>query len=101
MAEINVEQPALQLRFLNLNDFSQLIAVIDVAANRGAYKGEELSTIGRLRDTLLAESQEQSRILQEASGASTTTQFGGTSATVTEEEEPVEEVDSKSNKKRK
>lgn len=100
MAEINVEQPALQLRFLNLNDFSQLIAVIDVAANRGAYKGEELSTIGRLRDTLLAESQEQSRILQEASGASTTTQFGGTSATVTEEE-PVEEVDSKSNKKRK
>jgi hypothetical protein len=97
MAEINVEQPALQLRFLNLNDFSQLIAVIDVAANRGAYKGEELSTVGRLRDTLLAESQEQSRLLQESTGATTTTQFGGSSAT----EESVEEEEvPKANKKK-
>jgi len=74
MANEQVEQPAIQLRFISLQDLTSLIAVIDTVAQRSAFKGEEFSTVGRLRDLLIAETQEQGRILQEAKG-----EFGGAS----------------------
>ena len=86
------EQKALQLRFLNLQDFTSMIAVIDTVAGRGAFKAEEFSAVGNLRDKILAESQHQSQLLQEAKGATTTTEYGG-SSTIDEDELIQSELD--------
>ncbi|MDF1814225.1 MAG: hypothetical protein P1V20_18620 [Verrucomicrobiales bacterium] len=37
---------------LALNDLSSAIQIIDVAASRGAFRGEELSQVGGVRDRL-------------------------------------------------
>ena len=36
------------------------VSIIDVCSQRGAFRGEELAGVGRLRETFLAEIQEQS-----------------------------------------
>lgn len=43
------EQTAPQL---NLNDFAIIINIIDVCTERGAFKGNELLTVGTLREKL-------------------------------------------------
>jgi hypothetical protein len=43
-----------------------MVAVIDTCASRGTFKAEEFSTIGRLREILIAESQTQAQIRQAA-----------------------------------
>ena len=35
---------------LTLNDFSMVINIIDVCAERGAFKGNELVAVGQLRE---------------------------------------------------
>jgi len=62
-----VEQVDLmQTQILGLKELAQMVAVIDTAASRGTFKAEEFSTIGRLREILIAESQTQAQIRQAA-----------------------------------
>lgn len=35
---------------LDLGDFSAIVRIIDVASERGAFKGAELSSVGAVRD---------------------------------------------------
>jgi len=63
----NVESVDLmQTQILGLKELAQMVAVIDTAASRGTFKAEEFSTIGRLREILIAESQTQAQIRQAA-----------------------------------
>jgi hypothetical protein len=63
----NVEQVDLiQTQILGLKEIAQMVAVIDTAASRGTFKAEEFSTIGRLREILIAESQTQAQLRQAA-----------------------------------
>ena len=56
----------MQTQILGLKELAQMVAVIDTAASRGTFKAEEFSTIGRLREILIAESQTQAQIRQAA-----------------------------------
>tara|TARA_B100000927_G_scaffold113918_1_gene92124 strand:- start:279 stop:608 length:330 start_codon:yes stop_codon:yes gene_type:complete len=56
----------MQTRILGLKELAQMVAVIDTAASRGTFKAEEFSTIGRLREILIAESQTQAKVRQQA-----------------------------------
>jgi len=63
----NVESVDLmQTQILGLKELAQMVAVIDTCASRGTFKAEEFSTIGRLREILIAESQTQAQIRQAA-----------------------------------
>ena len=65
-----VEQVDLiQTRILGLKELAQMVAVIDACASRGTFKAEEFSTIGRLREIIIAESQTQSQLRQQAEAA--------------------------------
>ena len=65
--ENNVESVDLiQTQILGLKELAQMVAVIDTAASRGTFKAEEFSTIGRLREIIIAESQAQAQIRQAA-----------------------------------
>ncbi len=62
-----VEQVDLmQTQILGLKELAQMVAVIDTCASRGTFKAEEFSTIGRLREIIIAESQAQAQIRQQA-----------------------------------
>jgi len=37
---------------INLNDIKVCLNIIDICSQRGAFKGEELSSIGQIRDKL-------------------------------------------------
>ena len=53
-----VEQVDLmQTQILGLKELAQMVEVIDTCASRGTFKAEEFSTIGRLREIIIAESQ--------------------------------------------
>jgi hypothetical protein len=39
---------------LSLNDFALVVNIIDVCTERGAFKGNELSPIGQLREKFVA-----------------------------------------------
>lgn len=39
---------------LSLNDFALVVNVIDACTERGAFKGNELSSIGQLREKFVA-----------------------------------------------
>ncbi len=39
---------------ISLADFSAALQVIDACTTRGAFRGEELSSVGQLRDRLVA-----------------------------------------------
>ena len=62
-----VEQVDLmQTQILGLKELAQMVAVIDTCASRGTFKAEEFSTVGRLREILIAESQTQAQMRQQA-----------------------------------
>ena len=62
-----VEQVDLmQTQILGLKELAQMVAVINTCASRGTFKAEEFSTIGRLREIIIAESQAQAQIRQAA-----------------------------------
>ena len=44
------ETPEVNEPQISLADFSAALQVIDVCTSRGGFRGEELSTIGQLRD---------------------------------------------------
>lgn len=39
---------------VNIGDFSAILQIIDVASTRGAFKGQELSSVGAIRDRVAA-----------------------------------------------
>ena len=65
--ENQIEQVDLiQTQIMGLKELAQMVAVIDTCASRGTFKAEEFSTIGRLREIIIAESQAQAQIRQAA-----------------------------------
>ena len=49
----------METKVVTVQDLASVVSVIDVCSARGAFKGEELSGVGRLRETFLAEVREQ------------------------------------------
>ena len=52
--EAPVTEPANNEPQISLADFSAALQVIDVCTQRGAFRGEELSSVGQLRDRINA-----------------------------------------------
>ena len=50
----------MEVKIITAQDLAGVVSVIDVCSQRGAFRGEELAGVGRLRETFLAEIQEQS-----------------------------------------
>ena len=49
----------METKVLTVQDLAGVVSIIDVCSARGAFKGEELAGVGRLRETFLAEVKEQ------------------------------------------
>lgn len=94
-----VEQVDLmQTQILGLKELAQMVAVIDTCASRGTFKAEEFSTIGRLREIIIAESQAQAQIRQQAAQQEQTESLDGGVTEGNETSEPV--VDAREKLKR-
>ena len=94
-----VEQVDLmQTQILGLKELAQMVAVIDTCASRGTFKAEEFSTIGRLREIIIAESQAQAQIRQQAAQQEQTESLDGGKVEGNETSEPV--VDAREKLKR-
>ena len=94
-----VEQVDLmQTQILGLKELAQMVAVIDTCASRGTFKAEEFSTIGRLREIIIAESQAQAQIRQQAAQQEEAENLDGGMTEGNETSEPV--VDAREKLKR-
>ena len=94
-----VEQVDLmQTQILGLKELGQMVAVIDTCASRGTFKAEEFSTIGRLREIIIAESQAQAQIRQQVAQQEQTESLDGGVTEGNETSEPV--VDAREKLKR-
>ena len=49
----------MEAKIITVQDLAGLVSIIDVCSQRGAFRGEELAGVGRLRETFLAEVQAQ------------------------------------------
>ena len=49
----------METKILTIQDLAGVVSIIDVCSARGAFKGEELAGVGRLRESFLAEVKEQ------------------------------------------
>ena len=49
----------MEAKVITVQDLAGLVSIIDVCSQRGAFRGEELSGVGRVREILLAEVQAQ------------------------------------------
>ena len=49
----------MNVKIVTAQDLVGVVSIIDVCSQRGAFRGEELAGVGRLRETFLAEIQEQ------------------------------------------
>ena len=49
----------MEVKQLTVQDLAGLVSIIDVVSQRGAFRGEELSGVGQMRERLVAEVQEQ------------------------------------------
>ena len=49
----------METKVLTVQDLAGVVSIIDVCSARGAFKGEELAGVGRLRESFLAEVKEQ------------------------------------------
>jgi hypothetical protein len=52
MSETNTEQQTQQPESISLNDLQLCLQIVDLASERGAFKGPELSQVGSIRDKL-------------------------------------------------
>ena len=72
---VNQEQPGSPVESISLRDLDQIAQIIDLATTRGAFRGQELSTIGALYDKLatflnsVKEQQEAAKAAAEAEEA--------------------------------
>ena len=74
----------MDVKLVTAQDLAGAVSIIDVCSQRGAFRGEELAGVGRLRETFLAEIREQQGEV-EAPGAVDAPQV---------DEEPAVETDS-------
>ena len=49
----------METKIVTAQDLAGVVSIIDVCSQRGAFRGEELAGVGRLRETFLAEIREQ------------------------------------------
>ena len=49
----------MEVKLVTAQDLAGAVSIIDVCSQRGAFRGEELAGVGRLRETFLAEIREQ------------------------------------------
>ena len=49
----------MDVKIVSAQDLAGVVSIIDVCSHRGAFRGEELAGVGRLRETFLAEIREQ------------------------------------------
>ena len=49
----------MEAKVITVQDLAGIVSIIDVCSQRGAFRGEELSGVGRVRESLLAEVQAQ------------------------------------------
>ena len=49
----------MEAKVITVQDLAGVVSVIDVCSQRGAFRGEELAGVGRLRESFLAEVREQ------------------------------------------
>ena len=49
----------MEANIVTAQDLAGVVSIIDVCSQRGAFRGEELAGVGRLRETFLAEMREQ------------------------------------------
>ena len=49
----------METKVLTVQDLAGVVSIIDVCSGRGAFRGEELAGVGRLRESFLAEVKEQ------------------------------------------
>ena len=49
----------MEVKIITAQDLAGVVSIIDVCSQRGAFRGEELAGVGRLRETFLAEIREQ------------------------------------------
>ena len=49
----------MEAKIITAQDLAGVVSIIDVCSQRGAFRGEELAGVGRLRETFLAEIREQ------------------------------------------
>ena len=72
---VNQEQPGTPVESISLRDLDQIAQIIDLATTRGAFRGQELATIGALYDKLatflnsVKEQQEAAKAAAEAEEA--------------------------------
>jgi hypothetical protein len=52
--ENNAEQSEVRAPDINIGDFNAILQIIDVASTRGAFRGEELTSVGTVRDRVSA-----------------------------------------------
>ena len=73
--EESSETPAQPVESITLRDLDQIAQIIDLGAQRGAYKGQEMSVVGALYDKLamflgnVKEQQDAAKAAAEAEGA--------------------------------
>ena len=61
----------MEVKVVTAQDLAGAVSVIDVCSQRGAFKGEELAGVGRLRETFLAEIREQQGEVEAANAVAT------------------------------
>ena len=49
----------METKFIQLHDLANVLNLIDVAAQKGLFKGDQLSAIGSMRDRFMQELKEQ------------------------------------------
>tara|TARA_Y100000356_G_scaffold126789_1_gene124991 strand:- start:308 stop:535 length:228 start_codon:yes stop_codon:yes gene_type:complete len=49
----------MEAKVITVQDLAGVVSIIDVCSQRGAFRGEELAGVGRVREVLLAEVQAQ------------------------------------------
>ena len=49
----------MEAKIVTAQDLAGVVSIIDVCSQRGAFRGEELAGVGRLREPFLAEIREQ------------------------------------------
>ena len=59
----------MEVKHLTVQDLAGLVSIIDVVSQRGAFRGEELSGVGQMRERLVAEVQEQGQDLPQPAPA--------------------------------
>ena len=61
----------MEVKTVTAQDLAGVVSVIDVCSQRGAFRGEELAGVGRLRETFLAEIRDQQVDVQAANAVAT------------------------------